>query len=80
MQENGNIAIRGSSEDDLFRTLARPSFDRIREMHQEFRKNWRETHNGDYPSTMNIAFMKHHGWTWLEFTNEQHNQGLGARA
>ena len=76
MQQNGNEET--NSQDDLFRILARPSFDEIREMHAEHKWKYREKH-GEYPSTENIAFMKHHGWTWFEFLREQHNRKLPGR-
>ena len=77
---NGNVATQGTSEDDTFRILARPSFDKIREMHCDYKRSWRAAHGSNYPSTLNVSFMKHHGWTWLEFIKEQHYRGLPARS
>lgn len=76
MQENGKDE---SSLDDLFRILARPDFDKIRSMHAEHVSQYRRAHNGHYPSTENVSFMKYYGWTWLEFVKEQHRRNLPVR-
>jgi hypothetical protein len=60
------------TEDETFRILARPSFEKIWEMHNE----WKNSKKLPYPATDNVVFMKHHGWSWLEFLREQKARGL----
>jgi hypothetical protein len=57
------------TEDDTFRILARPPFDRMREIHRLWKTQ------GHRVSYENVAFMRRHGWTWLEYVNERSDRG-----
>lgn len=60
--------------DRLFRILAKPKFDDINRMLLEYRLEYQNKHNGEYPSTENVRFMKEHGWSWPEYLREKYHR------
>jgi len=53
--------------DDTFRVLARPSYEEMVRLHREWAPIGTAFPHG---TQANIPFMKHYGWTWLEFMQE----------
>jgi len=52
-----------STEDDTFRVLSRPG---IHEMYRLYIE-WYAAQGHNYPTTMNIEFVRQYNWEWLEF-------------
>lgn len=60
------------TEDDTFRILARPPFEEMHDLHRAWKEKWKSAHPWDvtYPSTLNMEFAKHYGWTWIEYQRQ----------
>lgn len=62
------------TEDDTFRVLARPNIHQMVELHFAWKR--KITDGGkDFNSMWNIPFMKHYGWTWMEFLRAKKDAG-----
>jgi hypothetical protein len=76
MSENRSLsgATAEYTEDDTFRVLARPKLEQMMELHAAWKRKIHED-GAEFNTTWNIAFMKHHGWTWVEYLTAKHHAG-----
>lgn len=71
LRQEINMSKDLGTEDDTFRILARPPFEKMADLHRAWKEEWKRTHPNDlYPTTLNVEFARHYGWTWLEYQRQ----------